>query len=89
MMKAFRRPFHFSPRRLSLLWFCHRFGIATAVATGILTAASFSPLHAQEFKPFDQFLNVSTRVLVGSGDSVASARAVSLRRPSENVSSVC
>ncbi len=72
-MKAFRRPFRFSPRQLSLLWFCHRLGIAIAAATGILGAASFSPLHAQEFKPFDQFLNISTRVLVGSGDNVAIA----------------
>lgn len=72
-MKAFRRPFRFSLRRLSLLWFCHRLGIAIAGATGILGAASFSPLRAQEFKPFDQFLNISTRVLVGNGDNVAIA----------------
>ena len=84
-MKAFRRPFHFSPCRLSLLWFCHRFGIATAVATGILSAASFSPLHAQEFKPFDQFLNISTRVLVGSGDNVAIAGFIVTGSEAKNV----
>ena len=72
-MKAFRRSFCFSLPRLSLLWFCHRLGIVIAAATGILGAASFSPLQAQEFKPFDQFLNISTRVLVGSGDNVAIA----------------
>jgi hypothetical protein len=73
IMKAFERPYHFSPHQLSLLWFCHRLGIAIAGATGILGAASFSPLQAQEFKPFDHFLNISTRVLVGSGDNVAIA----------------
>jgi hypothetical protein len=72
-MKAFGRRFDFLLHQLSLPWFCHRFGIAIAVATGILGAVSFSPLYAQEFKPFDQFLNISTRVLVGSGDNVAIA----------------
>ena len=84
-MKAFRRPFHFSPCRLSPLWFCHRFGIATAVATGILGTASFAPLEAQEFKPFDQFLNVSTRVLVGSGDNVAIAGFIVTGSEAKNV----
>jgi len=43
------------------------------MATGIGGAASFSRLQAQDFKPFDQFLNISTRVLVGAGDNVAVA----------------
>jgi len=72
-MKAFGRRFDFLLHQLSPPWFCHRFGIAIAVATGILGTVSFSPLYAQEFKPFDQFLNISTRVLVGSGDNVAIA----------------
>jgi hypothetical protein len=73
IMKAFRRRFHFLLRWLSLVWFCHRFGIVIAMATGIWGAASFSRLQAQDFKPFDQFLNISTRVLVGAGDNVAVA----------------
>src|ERR1700680_1292110 len=72
-MKAFGHRFDFLLHQLSLPWFCHRFGIAIAVATEILGTVSFSPLQAQEFKPFDQFLNISTRVLVGSGDNVAIA----------------
>jgi hypothetical protein len=72
-MKAFRPPLRFSLRRLSLLWFCHRLGSAIAATTGVFGTASFVPLHAQEFKPFDHFLNISTRVLVGSGDNVAIA----------------
>jgi hypothetical protein len=74
IMKAFERRFGFSPRRLLLPWFCHRFGIGIAAVTGVFGAASFTPLlQAQEFKPFDHFLNISTRVLVGSGDNVAIA----------------
>jgi len=72
-MKAFGRRFDFLLHQLSLLWFCHRLGIGIAAVTGVFGAASFSPLQAQEFKPFDQFLNISTRVLVGSGDDVAIA----------------
>lgn len=72
-MKAIRRQFRFSLRRLSLPWFCHRLGSAIAATTGVLGTASFVPLHAQELKPFDQFMNISTRVLVGSGDNVAIA----------------
>ena len=73
IMKAFGRRFDFLLHQLSLLWFCHRLGIGIAAVTGVFGAASFSPLQAQEFKPFDQFLNISTRVLVGSGDDVAIA----------------
>jgi hypothetical protein len=74
IMKAFERRFGFSLRRLLLPWFCHRFGIGIAAVTGVFSAASFTPpLQAQEFKPFDHFLNISTRVLVGSGDNVAIA----------------
>jgi hypothetical protein len=72
-MKAFRPPFRFSLRRISLIWFCHRLGSAIAATTGVLGTASFVSLHAQELKPFDQFLNISTRVLVGSGDNVGIA----------------
>jgi hypothetical protein len=50
-----------------------RLANAIAAAAGILGAASASLAHAQEFKPFDHFLNISTRVLVGSGENVAIA----------------
>ena len=72
-MKAFERRFRFSLRRLLVPRFFHHLGIGTAAVTGVIGAASFSALQAQEFKPFDQFLNISTRVLVGSGDNVAIA----------------
>jgi hypothetical protein len=72
-MKAFWRRFRFSLHGLSPLWFYHRLAIAIAAATGILGAGWFSPLDGQELKPFDQFMNISTRVLVGSGDNVAIA----------------
>jgi hypothetical protein len=72
-MKAFGCLFRFSIHGLSPLWFYHRLAIAIAAAAGILGASPFSPLDGQEFKPFDQFLNISTRVLVGSGDNVAIA----------------
>jgi hypothetical protein len=62
-VKAFGRSFHSSLR----------LGLAAAVATGILVAGWVSPLDAQEFKPFDHFLNISTRVLVGNGDNAAIA----------------
>src|SRR3984893_16941261 len=68
-MKAFGHRFDFLLHQLSLPWFCHRFGIAIAVATGILGTVSFSPLYAQEFKPFDQFLNISTRALVAGSEA--------------------
>ena len=84
-MKAFGRRFDFLPHQLSLPWFCHRFEIAIAVATGILGTVSFSPLYAQEFKPFDQFLNISTRVLVGSGDNVAIAGFIVAGSEAKNV----
>src|SRR6266478_5847199 len=84
-MKAFGRRFDFLLHQLSLPWFCHRFGIAIAVATGILGTVSFSPLYAQEFKPFDQFLNISTRVLVGSGDNVAIAGFIVAGSEAKNV----
>jgi len=47
--------------------------MAVMAATGILGAGWFSRLDGQEFKPFDHFLNISTRVLVGGGDNVAIA----------------
>jgi hypothetical protein len=72
-MKTFGRRFRFSLHGLSPLRFYHRLAIAIAAATGLLGAASLTPLQAQEFKPFDHFLNISTRVLVGSGDNVAIA----------------
>ena len=84
-MKALGRRFDFLLHQLSLPWFCHRFGIAIAVATGILGTVSFSPLYAQEFKPFDQFLNISTRVLVGSGDNVAIAGFIVAGSEAKNV----
>ncbi len=84
-MKAFGRRFDFLLHQLSLPWFCHRFGIPIAVATGILGTVSFSPLYAQEFKPFDQFLNISTRVLVGSGDNVAIAGFIVAGSEAKNV----
>ncbi len=84
-MKAFGRRFDFLLHQLSLPWFCHRFGIAIAVATGILGTVSFRPLYAQEFKPFDQFLNISTRVLVGSGDNVAIAGFIVAGSEAKNV----
>ena len=59
--------------------------MAIAVATGILGTVSFSPLQAQEFKPFDQFLNISTRVLVGSGDNVAIAGFIVAGSEAKNV----
>src|SRR4029077_7035793 len=52
--------------------FC-RLSKAIAAAIGILAAGWFNPLDAQEFKPFDHFLNISTRVLVGGGDNAAIA----------------
>jgi hypothetical protein len=63
IMKAFGRGFRFSLR----------LAMAVMAATGILGASWFSPLDGQEFKPFDHFLNISTRVLVGGGDNVAIA----------------
>ena len=84
-MKAFGRRFDFLLHQLSLPWFCHRFGIPIAAATGILGTVSFSPLYAQEFKPFDQFLNISTRVLVGSGDNVAIAGFIVIGSEAKNV----
>ena len=84
-MKAFGHRFDFLLHQLSLPWFCHRFGIAIAVATGILGTVSFSPLYAQEFKPFDQFLNISTRVLVGGGDNVAIAGFIVAGSEAKNV----
>jgi len=71
IMKTFGRRFHFTLRQRSLLCACSRLRIAISAA--ILGAALFNPLDAQEFKPFDHFLNISTRVLVGSGDDVAIA----------------
>lgn len=46
-----------------------RLWIVVAAASVISGFASFAPLQGQDFRPFDQFLNISTRVLVGDGDS--------------------
>jgi hypothetical protein len=55
------------------LRFSFRVAMAIAATTGILNAGLSSPVEGQEFKPFDHFLNISTRVLVGGGDNAAIA----------------
>jgi hypothetical protein len=49
---------------------CFRhFWMGVAASSVISGLASFATVQGQDFKPFDQFLNISTRVLVGGGDN--------------------